>query len=197
MTLAATTAAFTFALVFARSGTSKLRHIDSFETLLRDYGALPGSMTRPLARIVGPYELIVSALLVAQPTRIYGLVLGGVFLASAAVVIAVSLALDRVPSKCGCFDMSSSTPPTWSHAGFAGRGRRRCGRRLRLRPRTSCAGVGDIYVCRLPGVIGTIQGRGQPLNSPRRSSKIARNACEVRSRAWVATRSCTGVDGCS
>lgn len=108
------TIAFRFALgtIFLLSGVAKLANSEAFEEAVREYRAVPESMSRRVARVVPPAETALGVCLVL------GVLVRPVALVSAVVLLAFTfaIALNLVRGRriaCGCFGTISSREVSW------------------------------------------------------------------------------------
>lgn len=97
--------------VFAVSGFAKLFGLDRSRHAARALG-VPEFLAPTVGIAVPVVELLVAALLIAQPSPRIGAAIAVVLLAAFSVVIGANLARDHRP-ECNCFGVLSNTPIGW------------------------------------------------------------------------------------
>ncbi len=97
--------------VFAVSGFTKLLGLDRSRQAARELG-VPDRLAPTVGVGVPVVELVVAALLIAQPSGRLGAITAVALLSAFSIVVAVNLARDRHP-QCNCFGVMSHAPIGW------------------------------------------------------------------------------------
>jgi hypothetical protein len=100
------------ALIFLAAAVGKMRRWGTFEGVVANYRLLPDALSRWVAWLLPPAELLLAlALVVGLP---YAESLAGALLCLFALAMAINLVRGRSFIDCGCFDASLRQPLRWS-----------------------------------------------------------------------------------
>lgn len=103
---------FALALVLAAAGVAKVANIADFRSAVSNYGLVPASLVRPLARAIPSVEILAAALLlVGVLPHLVGLGAAALLLVFTVAVV-INLARGRV-LDCGCFGSAAPRRLTW------------------------------------------------------------------------------------
>ncbi len=97
------TARVVLAAVFGAAAVMKLRALDEFIGVVHNYRLLPEAMVRPTAYLLPPFEGMVAAGLLVEPTRPYAAAAAAGLLIVFAIAMGVNLMRGRRNIDCGCF----------------------------------------------------------------------------------------------
>jgi uncharacterized membrane protein YphA (DoxX/SURF4 family) len=100
------------ALIFLTAAIGKMRRWSTFEGVLANYRLLPHPLSRLLAWLLPPAELLLAvALAIGLP---HAEVVASGLLCVFALAMAINLVRGRTFIDCGCFDASLRQPLRWS-----------------------------------------------------------------------------------
>ncbi|WP_219859812.1 MauE/DoxX family redox-associated membrane protein [Bacillus spizizenii] len=91
--------------VFIKSSIGKLKNPYAFGRVIESYHLFfKGTFTLFLAALIGPVELVVGMMIIAEPFRVVGLLIG--ILLQLMFLLLMSLKLNQtLPFGCGCFGL--------------------------------------------------------------------------------------------
>jgi uncharacterized membrane protein len=104
-------------IMFIAAGIAKLLRPAEFREVIRGYGALSRLPSGGVAVTVTAAELSIGAICFFPPTAQLGALAAMALLWTSATVVALSLAMGKIPHTCGCF--GARERPTWRTAARA------------------------------------------------------------------------------
>lgn len=99
------------AMLLANAGVHKLRNGTRFAAQLDAYRLLPAGLVAPIARLLGPLELVLALALLAPSARAAAGFGCALLLLGYALAMGINLARGRVDIDCGCGDLPQPLAP--------------------------------------------------------------------------------------
>lgn len=102
--------ALVVAVIFANALVHKLRHPGWFRQQLADYGLLPASLVKPVARLLPWLEALIALALLIPVSRSAAAISAALLLALYAAAIGINLWRGRRDIDCGCSGPGQAQP---------------------------------------------------------------------------------------
>lgn len=91
------------AVLFFSAGVAKIKAVDTLEGVIGNFRLLPKGLVRPIALVLPPVEIAITAALLLPATRAFGAVGAAGLLLVFTIAIAINLVRGRREIDCGCF----------------------------------------------------------------------------------------------
>lgn len=101
------------ALVFGLAAWGKLRNLEEFVGVVRNYRLLPELAVRPVAFAMPPLEAAIAVGILVDPVRFYAALGAFALLAAFAVAMGVNILRGRRYIECGCFRTALKQRLSW------------------------------------------------------------------------------------
>lgn len=90
-------------LLFVTAALSKLRNLDEFHGVVRNFRLMPDALARPVAYLLPPAELATAIAIAVPATSQVATALAGALLVVFGAAMAINVLRGRSQIDCGCF----------------------------------------------------------------------------------------------